>query len=123
MRNLAVVVARVLLVFILAFGQTAFAQNTSTGSFSGVRRGIATVMFAGLGGAVLGLSTLSFYGEPQEHIGNIWTGLALGVVGGSVYVLSQSSPSALVESSAPNLQASFGSRKKQPPMMFWAWDF
>lgn len=123
MRNFVLTFFLALLVFILALGQTSFAQNTSTGSFSGVRRGIATVMFAGLGGAVLGLSTLSFYGEPQEHIGNIWTGLALGVVGGSVYVLSQSSPSALVESSAPNLQASIDSRKKQPPMMFWAWNF
>jgi hypothetical protein len=47
-------------------------------------------MFAGLAGAVLGLSTLSFYGEPQEHIGNIWTGLALGALGGAGYVLSKS---------------------------------
>lgn len=70
--------------------QTSFAQK-STSANNSLRRGVATVMFAGLAGAVLGLSTLSFYGEPQEHIGNIWTGLAIGVVSGSVYVLSRSS--------------------------------
>ncbi len=52
----------------------------------GTRKSVATVMFAGLGGAVVGLSTLSFYGKPEEHVSNIWTGLALGVIGGVVYV-------------------------------------
>ena len=63
--------------------QNAFAQ---TSSMTTVKRSFATVMFAGLGGAVLGLSTLSFYGNPQEHIGNIWTGATLGVLGGVGYV-------------------------------------
>ena len=71
--------------------QMATAQVSTTSGFSGFRRGLATIMFAGLGGAVLGLSTLSFYGEPQDHINNIWTGLAIGVVGGSIYVLTPDS--------------------------------
>lgn len=56
--------------------------------FQGARRHVATVIFCGLGGAVLGLSTLSFYGQPQEHTGNIYTGLAVGLVLGTAYVLS-----------------------------------
>jgi hypothetical protein len=51
------------------------------------KRSIATVIFAGLGGGILGLSTLSFEGKPQEHTSNITTGAALGVVGGLIYVL------------------------------------
>lgn len=69
-----------------------FAQTSSTSS-NGLRRNVATVMFAGLAGAVLGLSTLSFYGEPQEHIGNIWTGLGIGVLAGSAYVFSRNTKS------------------------------
>lgn len=52
---------------------------------SSFRKNFATVMFCGLGGAVLGLSTLSFYGKPDEHIGNISTGFALGVLGGVAF--------------------------------------
>jgi len=87
---------RKLIMLVLAFcfiSQSSFAQTSSTSNNS-VRRGVATVMFAGLAGAVLGLSTLSFYGEPQEHIGNIWTGLALGALGGAGYILSKSTNSA-----------------------------
>ena len=76
----------------LCMASVASAQQTST-TTTGVRRGVAVVMFAGLAGAVLGLSTLSFYGEPQEHINNIWTGLAVGVVVGGAYVFSQASKS------------------------------
>lgn len=54
-----------------------------------VKRNIATVMFAGLGGAVLGASTLSFYGSPSDHTGNIWLGLAVGLVAGTAYVVNR----------------------------------
>ena len=54
------------------------------------KRGVATILFSTLGGAVLGLSTLSFYGEPQEHTNNIVTGALLGAVGGSAYLLYDS---------------------------------
>ena len=58
-------------------GVSARAEGSSMGSF---RQNFATVIFSGLGGAVLGLSTLSFIPEPQEHIGNIWMGMALGII-------------------------------------------
>jgi hypothetical protein len=47
---------------------------------------LATIIFAGLGGAVLGLSTLSFYGRPQDNLSNIAIGFAVGVIAGTTYV-------------------------------------
>jgi hypothetical protein len=62
-------------------------------SMTGIRRNFAIVAFAGIGGAVLGLSTLSFYGTPQDHVANITTGFFLGLAGGAVYVVANSSSS------------------------------
>jgi hypothetical protein len=47
-------------------------------------------MMSGLGGAAFGVSTLSFYGEPQKHLGNVAIGAAIGLLFGSVYVTSES---------------------------------
>jgi bacteriorhodopsin len=44
------------------------------------------VMAAGVGGAVLGLSTLSFASEPEDNYGNILTGGAIGIIAGVIYV-------------------------------------
>ena len=51
----------------------------------GPRRQLATIIFAGLAGAILGLSTLSFYGRPQDKLENIGIGLAVGIISGTVY--------------------------------------
>lgn len=51
-----------------------------------VKRGIAAVLFASLGGAVLGLSTLPFYGDPQDHTNNITVGALIGFAAGVGYV-------------------------------------
>ena len=51
----------------------------------GPRKQVATIIFAGLAGAVLGLSTLSFYGRPQEKLTNIAIGAAVGVISGTIY--------------------------------------
>lgn len=75
----------ILLGLVLMLSQSAFAQNHSS-QMPNMRRSVATVIFAGLGGAVLGLSTLSFYGEPQGHVGNIWLGLGVGLLAGTAYV-------------------------------------
>ena len=40
----------------------------------------------GLGGAIIGLSTLSFVEEPGDHLKNILVGAALGVMGGVAFV-------------------------------------
>ena len=69
--------------------------HTSVGSAQqngrNFKRGVATVLFSTLGGAVLGLSTLSFYGEPQEHTDNITTGALIGALAGGAYLLYDSS--------------------------------
>jgi zinc transporter ZupT len=44
------------------------------------------VAAAGAGGAILGLSTLSFVDKPSKHISNIWMGAALGVIAGVMVV-------------------------------------
>lgn len=60
-------------------------SNQMQGEMSGTRKQVATIIFAGLGGAVLGLSTLSFYSRPQDKLSNIGVGAAVGVVVGTVY--------------------------------------
>lgn len=65
-------------------------QNASTSeSFRSWKRGTAIVLFSGVGGGVLGLSTLSFYGEPQEHTSNITIGALAGALAGLGFVLFQ----------------------------------
>lgn len=69
-----------------------FAQNQQTGEGSLIskpRRQITTIIFSGLAGAVLGLSTLSFYGRPQEKLSNIAMGFAVGVITGTVITTYQ----------------------------------
>lgn len=61
-------------------------EEKVTASKGGPRKQLATIVFAGLGGAVLGLSTLSFYGRPQDYLSNIGIGLALGIITGTIYV-------------------------------------
>ena len=51
---------------------------------TGTRRRLSGIIFSGLGGAVLGLSTLSFHGRPQDHLQNIAIGFALGVMAGTL---------------------------------------
>ena len=64
----------------LAFGQSQddFIKNT--------QNDVLIVAAAGAGGAILGLSTLSFYDKPSKHIANVWTGAAVGVIAGVIFV-------------------------------------
>jgi hypothetical protein len=55
-------------------------------AMGGPRKQLATIIFAGIGGAILGLSTLSFYGRPQDELKNIAYGLAFGVFAGTAFV-------------------------------------
>jgi hypothetical protein len=110
------------LVSVLIISQASFAQTSTSTGLTGFRRSLATVMFAGIGGAILGLSTLSFYGEPQEKVGNIWTGLAIGLIGGSAYVLAQSQKSAstAMDHLAPPIPKL---AKQSIPIFQYQWDF
>lgn len=66
---------------------TAQPLNTTedSGAPMGPRKQLATIIFAGLAGAILGLSTLSFYGRPQDKLSNIAIGFAVGVIVGTGY--------------------------------------
>lgn len=48
---------------------------------------LAIIVGAGAGGAILGLSTLSFYEKPKEHWKNITVGGAIGVIAGVAVVV------------------------------------
>lgn len=63
-------------------------QAETTGK-AGPRKQLATIIFAGLAGAILGLSTLSFYGRPQDRLSNIAIGFAVGVIIGTGYTTYQ----------------------------------
>ncbi len=88
-------ITRNLIVLLMSFFifSTSFAQTTppagqteEKAKSNGPRKQLATIIFAGLGGAVLGLSTLSFYGRPQDNLSNIAVGFAVGVITGTVIV-------------------------------------
>lgn len=64
-----------------AFAQ-ADGKSTAT---AGPRKQLANIVFAGLAGAVLGLSTLSFYGRPQDRLANIPIGFAVGAICGTMF--------------------------------------
>ena len=52
-------------------------------------RDVYIVSGAGLSGAILGLSTLSFVDEPSEHLRRILTGGSLGIIVGVSFVAWQ----------------------------------
>lgn len=74
------------ILFLTSTSVVAQQQNSNTNSGKGLRRSVAAAMFSTIGGAVLGLSTLSFYGKPQEHTGNITMGALIGLVVGVGYM-------------------------------------
>lgn len=63
------------------------ADGNTSESLRSFKRGTAIVLFSAVGGAILGVSTLSFYGRPQEHTGNITTGALVGLLAGGGYVI------------------------------------
>jgi hypothetical protein len=64
----------------------AFSQNDVDDIVKNTQNDITLVAASGAAGAVLGLSTLSFVDKPSQHISNIWTGAALGVIAGVIFV-------------------------------------
>lgn len=86
---------RLLLIFSLIFsGSISRSQDQSEEGPTaiekyGPRRQISTIIYMGLAGAVLGLSTLSFYGRPQDKLSNIPIGFGVGVIVGTVYMTYQ----------------------------------
>lgn len=56
---------------------------------SKTRENLAIIMFSGLFGSVLGLSTVSFYPQPEKALSNITTGFAFGIFSGVLFVTYQ----------------------------------
>ena len=81
---LSFIVALSLIVFV-PFPTMAQGADGENAMGSGPRKQLATIVFAGLAGAVLGLSTLSFYGRPQDKLSNIAVGFAIGIIAGTAY--------------------------------------
>lgn len=83
-----------------AWSQTSEADANPSNS---TRRQVATIIMAGLGGAILGLSTLSFYGRPQDNLSNIAMGFGAGIIGGVIFVTYKA---------ATNPREFYGTRKE-----------
>ena len=78
---------KLLFLTLFLFSQWSWAQDVATSDAGiGPKKQIATIVYMGLAGAVLGLSTLSFYGRPQDHQSNIAIGFGVGVVVGTIYM-------------------------------------
>lgn len=60
-------------------------DKTAQSTTQGPRKHLTTIVMAGLAGAILGLSTLSFYGRPQDKLSNIAAGFAIGIIIGAGY--------------------------------------
>ncbi len=81
----------------------AFAQQADD-IIKNTQNDILLVAAAGGAGAVLGLSTLSFYDKASQHISNVWTGAAIGIIAGVIFVAYSSAQkgSEELQTSAPS---------------------
>lgn len=105
-----------------AGGSAAFAQpNAETKApATGPRKHLANIVFAGLAGAVLGLSTLSFYGRPQDRLSNIAVGFAIGVIGGTMFSTYKA---AAEPREFYGIENKYDLRPQQAPMASYAFEF
>jgi len=74
------------LAFVLPHSAWAQDANSNEDIVESTRNDLLMVAGGGVVGAVLGLSTLSFYDKPSKHVSNIWTGAAIGIIGGVIIV-------------------------------------
>lgn len=75
-----------LVAFALVLPRAALAQSNNEDLVKSTQNDLVVVGAAGLGGAILGLSTLSFYDKPSKHVSNIWMGAAVGIIAGVILV-------------------------------------
>ncbi len=103
----------------LVLGPSRPAQAQDGDSSSGGTKGqLATILYCGLGGAALGLSTLSFYGRPQNKLGNIAIGFAVGIISGTAYVTYELTTGSQSSYSSLNPQSELESELSQSPPRF-----
>lgn len=71
------------------------------------RETMGTILVGGLVGGILGLSTLSFYEKPQDHIQNITIGAATGMIITTLYLtFSMASSGRMTSVETPSLLVS-----------------
>lgn len=74
-------------IVVLGFCASAAAQpnKNSNDMTAGPRKHMSTIVLGGVAGAILGLSTLSFYGRPQDKLSMVPMGAAVGIIIGTMY--------------------------------------
>lgn len=98
-----------------AFSPCAFAQGEGADGILEESVGdLTTVAGMGLGGAVLGLSTLSFVDEPKDHLKNILVGGAIGIIAGVGIVAWQQATKSkgVIESQGMNVDENFSTARR-----------
>lgn len=114
-----------MVLLVLISSPAAFSQTDKK-----VKRSVATMIFSGLGGAALGLSTLSFYDKPEEHTDNITLGALVGFLAGAAYIAYDSSrptPSSQeytqIFDQDLKIRRAFVSTTKAPSVVHFVFDF
>lgn len=75
---------------------------------SGIKTDLQLIFFAGVGGAVLGLSTLSFVDKPANNLNRITFGFSVGVIGAAIYMLYKTTTKSMTGSGFSKLTAPMG---------------
>lgn len=136
-RLVSLVVAGVLCLSLgapVAVAQYPNGNNSQQSTAIGPRKQLATIIFSGLAGAILGLSTLSFYGRPQDKLSNIAIGFAVGIISGTVYTTYQAAtkPKTYFETMLPQTEleqimvsqsAVLPQNSLSQVQLKWEWDF
>ena len=118
--EILIVVSAMCFPYALAHGAQAKAGESKSTQVLGSQ--LTTILEFGLAGGALGLSTLSFYGRPQDKLSHIPVGLALGIFAGAIFSTSRAvtDPASLTAQTEPD----FLERPMLPPLAFqWTVDF
>ncbi len=128
-------------VFLLLFASSAWSQyqydDQEAPNYSladQTKSDMMVIAAAGVGGAVLGLSTLSFVDEPGDHFNNVLTGAAVGLIIGVLYVAYRQAygPAGIFSYEMPQLPnlskdvmiSSTKTHTISSPLAFqWTWQF
>lgn len=119
-----IVTTFLLVVVIFSYQQGRAEEEAEPPITGGPRRQLAIIIFSGIAGAILGLSTLSFYGRPQDNLQNIGIGAAIGIIGGTVYTTFKAATEPQQYYSL--LEAEEALRRRPiplPPLIKWQFSF
>ncbi|ATH08796.1 hypothetical protein BIY24_12815 [Halobacteriovorax marinus] len=100
--------------FSLSLAPSAMAQEGESSILQESVGDLTTVAAIGLGGAILGLSTLSFTEEPKDHLKNILVGGAIGIIAGVGIVAWQQATKSkgVIESHGMNSSEEFSTARR-----------